>query len=286
MLICDNDGVQLRYELFGDKTHPPIVLIAGAGAPAEYWPANFCEALSLRGYHVARFWHRDTGLSTHLDEPYPIDALVSDVLALMDKIGAKRAHLAGHSMGGYIAQLIATRHAERVLSAVAMEAGPLASEEGKAQLGLSSPDDALWPKLMANQPQGDFERDLPGWMESWRVLHGRLEIDEALALPYIRALYEGPASNHQVAENHVHAMMTVPDALAQDLANCDVPLLYLHGDHDPLVPPDHGATAAQLAKNGKFAVIPGAGHMYFNQDIWDLILDEVAQRCVAADAQA
>ena len=55
MLICDNDGVQLRYELFGDKTHPPIVLIAGAGAPAEYWPANFCEALSLRGYHVARF---------------------------------------------------------------------------------------------------------------------------------------------------------------------------------------------------------------------------------------
>ena len=82
MLICDNDGLQLRYELFGDKTHPPIVLIAGAGAPAEYWPANFCEALSLRGYHVARFWHRDTGLSTHLDEHYPIDALVGDVLAL------------------------------------------------------------------------------------------------------------------------------------------------------------------------------------------------------------
>lgn len=285
MHICDNDGVQLRYELFGDDTQPPIILIAGAGAPAEYWPVDFCRALAERRFRVVRFWHRDTGLSTHLDEPYPINALVGDVLALTDKIGAKRAHLAGHSMGGYIAQLIATRHAERVFSAVAMEAGPLVSEEGKVSLGLSSPDDSLWPKLMANQPQGDFECDLPGWMESWRLLHGRLEVDEALALPYIRALYEGPASNHQVAENHIHAMTTVPDQLAQDLANCDVPLLYLHGDLDPLVPPDHGATAAQLAKNGNFAVIPGAGHMYFNQDIWDLILVEVAQHCVAADAQ-
>jgi len=235
---------------------------------------------------VARFWHRDTGLSTHLDEPYPIDALVGDVLALMDNIGPKRAHLAGYSIGGYIAQLFATRHAERVLSALAMEAGPLDSEEGKARLGLSSPDDALWAKLMANQPQGDFERDLPGWMESWRVLHGRLEIDEALTSPYICALYEGSASNHQVAENHVHAMTTVPDQLAQDLVNCDVPMLYIHGEHDQLVPPDHGATAAQLAKNGKFAIIPRAGHMYFNQYIWDLILDEVAQHCVTADTQA
>ena len=285
MHICDNDGVQLRYELFGDDAKPLIVLIAGAGAPAEYWPADFCEALAARQFQVMRFWHRDTGLSTHCDEPYPIDALVGDVLALMDKIGAKRAHLAGHSMGGYIAPIIATRHPERVHAVAAMAAGPLASEEGKASLGLSSPDDALWPKLMANQPQGDFERDLPGWMESWRVLHGRLEVDEALALPYIRALYEGPASNHQVAENHVHAMTTVPDQLAQDLANCDVPLLYLHGEHDPLVPPDHGAIAAQLAKNSNFAVIPGAGHMYFNQGIWDLILDEVTRHCLAADAQ-
>nr|WP_298897974.1 alpha/beta hydrolase [uncultured Altererythrobacter sp.] len=279
MHICDNVGVQLRYELFGDKAHPLIVLIAGAGAPAEYWPAILCEALSLRGYHVARFWHRDTGLSTHLDEPYPIDALVGDVLALMDKIGAERAHLAGHSMGGYIAQLIATRHSDRVLSAVAMASGPLASEEGKARLGLSSPDDSLWPKLMANQPQGNFERDLPGWLDSWRVLHGELEVDDDLALPYTRALYDGPASNHQVAVNHVHAMTTVPDQLAEDLADCNVRLLYLHGELDPLVPLDHGAKAATLARNGQFVVLPSAGHMYFNQGTWDRILSEVANHC-------
>ena len=280
--VCENGGAELCYQEFGDKGHPLLVLIAGAGAPAEFWPEQFCEELSRRRFHVLRFWHRDTGESAHFDAPYAIGVLVDDVLALIVNAGAERAHLVGHSMGGYVAQLAAVGHPNKVRSCVAMAAGPLVSEEGKARLALSPPDEALWPKLMANQPHGDFEHDLPGWLDSWQILNGDLAIENDLALAYTRALYRGPASNHQVAENHIHAMTTVPDSLADDLLKTGLPILYLHGEADPLVPPDHGRKAAELAASGAFASLPRAGHMYFNRSTWDLILDAVEKHCIAA----
>jgi len=280
---CDNGGAQLHYETFGGDRDTLVLLIAGAGAPAEYWPQSFCEALAARQYQVVRFWHRDTGQSTHFDEPYSIDLLIDDVLAILDSRACETAHLVGHSMGGYIAQLISTRHPGRVLSCIALAAGPLASEKGKQQLGLSSPDEALWPKLMENLPKGDFDRDLPGWMASWQLLNGQLDIEQDLARAYTRALYSGPASNHQAAENHIHAMTTVADCLAADLGKCDVPILYIHGEFDPLVPPDHGAKAAELARYGALEILPDAGHMYFNRHIWDRIETLVAKHCARAD---
>jgi pimeloyl-ACP methyl ester carboxylesterase len=283
--VCKHDDVELHYEAFGDDGDPLIILISGAGSPAEFWPTRFCEGLAARRFRVARFWHRDTGHSTHCDEPYSINLLVDDVLALQSELNAARAHFVGHSMGGYIAQLIATAQPDRALACVAMACGPLVSDEGKRRLGLSSPDDALWPKLLENRPQGEFSRDLPGWMASWQLLNGTLEVEEGLALPYTRALYDGPVSNHQVAENHIQAMTTVPDLLSEKLAACEVPFLYLHGEHDPLVPIDHGQKAAQLAKRGSFHALPDAGHMYFNQATWDHILEHVASHC-GASAQA
>ncbi|MFL0355360.1 alpha/beta fold hydrolase [Erythrobacter sp. GH1-10] len=281
--VCRNDGVELHLEEFGEPLRPLIILISGAGAPAEFWPRDFCDGLAGKGFRVVRFWHRDTGISTHFDAPYSIDALIGDVLALQAELGAGKAHLVGHSMGGYIVQMMACRYPHRMLGSVAMATGPVHSEDGKQRLELSSPDASLWPKLLANQPKGDFESDLAGWLTSWNLLNGAIEIEENLAVGYTRALYDGPASNHQVADNHIHAVSTVPDSLAHELTECDVPLLFLTGEYDPLVPPDHGRKSAGLSLAGQFRILPQAGHMYFNRATWDHILQEVSHHCAVAD---
>jgi pimeloyl-ACP methyl ester carboxylesterase len=45
---------------------------------------------------------------------YRMDELTADVLALLDAIGARRAHVVGHDWGGTVAWAIAGRHPERV----------------------------------------------------------------------------------------------------------------------------------------------------------------------------
>jgi pimeloyl-ACP methyl ester carboxylesterase len=244
------------------------VLISGAGAPAEFWPESFCRKLAGSGLRVVRYCHRDTGLSTHFDEPYEIGELLRDLLDLIGEIGNPPAHLAGHSMGGYLAQLAACRFPDAVSSVTSISAGSAVRPELYKELGMTGPSEETWRVLSENHPSGDFDRDMPGWLASWRFLNGRVKFDERMAVEYTRSLYIGDPRNAQVATNHVNAMNTVEPELVDKLRNISCPFLVIHGTEDPLVPIDNGEATSRLVPGSHFIRLEGAGHMFFNIDIW------------------
>src|SRR5258708_39768118 len=49
-----------------------------------------------------------------------MDEMVGDTLGLIDHLGFSSVRVAGHSMGGWIAETLAARHPERVRAAVLM----------------------------------------------------------------------------------------------------------------------------------------------------------------------
>src|SRR5690349_3928596 len=131
------NGIELEYETFGDQNNPPLVLVMGLGAQMILWEDAFCAQLAASGFHVVRFDNRDIGLSTQLDDagvpnvyevmqaammqqpiaaPYTLAEMADDTVALMSELGIDRAHVVGASMGGMIAQTVAIRHPERLLS--------------------------------------------------------------------------------------------------------------------------------------------------------------------------
>ena len=66
------DGIELATEVFGDPSHPPVLLIMGAMASMLWWPDEFCERLANRGRFIIRYDNRDAGHSTiyeHGDGP-------------------------------------------------------------------------------------------------------------------------------------------------------------------------------------------------------------------------
>ena len=66
---------------------------------------------------------RGRGENTALPGPYGLVTHVLDMLAVLDHLGVRRAVLAGHSMGAYIAARIAAEHPERVTSLVLVDGG-------------------------------------------------------------------------------------------------------------------------------------------------------------------
>jgi len=112
----------IYYESHGDG--PPLMLVSGLNGVSSFW-VNQVPALA-RDFRVVVHDHRGTGQSTHSRIAYSVDQMAADVLKLMDKLGIDSAHVAGHSTGGAIGQILAEDHPRRVRSLVlsATWAGP------------------------------------------------------------------------------------------------------------------------------------------------------------------
>ena len=137
MSNIEANGIRIEYDTFGDKSSPPILLIMGLGGQLIDWDEKLCEDLAVKGLYVIRFDNRDSGLTTKfgdvgvpdimktftailqgipINTPYTLDDMADDAAALLEALGIETAHICGMSMGGMIAQTIAIRHPQRVLS--------------------------------------------------------------------------------------------------------------------------------------------------------------------------
>ena len=131
------NGVDIEYESLGDAGAPAILLIMGLGMQLVAWPDAFCRHLVERGFRVIRFDNRDVGLSGRvsggrrpnlvwamlaarlrlpLRPPYTLNDMAADAIGLLDGLSIAQAHVVGASMGGMIAQVLAARFPQRVLS--------------------------------------------------------------------------------------------------------------------------------------------------------------------------
>ena len=166
MIALIGNGIELQYEMFGNIEHESILLVSGAGAPAKFWPDAFCLRLASAGYHVLRYCHRDTGLSTHFESKYTCQALVNDLIQLSDLLKIEKFHVVGHSMGGYIAQLLCIQRPDMLVSATSISAGPSVDPQVIEELSLGTMNADTWKRLTENCPTGDFEQDLPSWLDT------------------------------------------------------------------------------------------------------------------------
>ena len=90
-----------------EGTGTPLVLVQGAGVIGEGWRPQID---ALRASHaIVALDNRGIGGSTYRASALTIEDMAADVLAIADAEAFDRFHLAGHSIGGLIAQEIALR---------------------------------------------------------------------------------------------------------------------------------------------------------------------------------
>jgi pimeloyl-ACP methyl ester carboxylesterase len=118
------------------------VPVAGGSLAAYRWPGDGPVVLAAHGISSNhRTWGvvaaaldgaatvvapdlRGRGRSNGLPGPYTIAQHAEDCAAVLDHVGASDAVVAGHSMGGFVATALATRHPQRVRALVLVDGGP------------------------------------------------------------------------------------------------------------------------------------------------------------------
>lgn len=111
---CRKGPVRLFYETDGEGPGEPVVLVMGLGGRGRGFEGQIG---AIAAHHpVVWFDNRGAGDTQAAPGRYTMGLFADDVRRLMDHLGWPRAHLAGASMGGMIAQEFALRFPERVIS--------------------------------------------------------------------------------------------------------------------------------------------------------------------------
>jgi pimeloyl-ACP methyl ester carboxylesterase len=287
--VIKNDRVDIYTETFGDEQNVPVLLIAGAMAPAVFWDTQFCESLAASGYYIIRFDNRDIGKSTHfpqsepgsgIEVPYTIDDMVNDARVVLESLTDRSGHIIGHSLGGSIAQLFAVTWPEKTRSITAV-ASPILAKEDIAFVETDPKiTEKLWGVLMENPMYPDVRQGIPAFQKVWQVLNGEWALDETMAEKYTRALYEteiiGPTWNH------THVQSEIRD-IFQELKQLDKPILYIHGEKDYLpAHPENTKILGTALPDAKVFILKGGGHLFFNGEIWKILSAHIYRHITSA----
>lgn len=105
-------GLATHVRVDGPVAAVPLVMLHSLGTCTAVWDA---QALALAGpFRVIRPDFRGHGLTEESAQPFSIDDLAQDVLAVMDTLGIEQAIVAGISLGGMVAQAMAAMAPGRI----------------------------------------------------------------------------------------------------------------------------------------------------------------------------
>ena len=284
--------LHIEYESLGDPSHPAIVLIMGLGMQLMAWPDDFCRRLVARGYRVIRFDNRDCGLSGRapgkkranlllamaasalglpVRTPYTLEDMAGDAVGLMDKLGIERAHIVGASMGGMIAQVLAAKFPQRVLSLTSIMSSSGYRKVSKPsqparKVLLSRPADPKDPESVIEYMVHMFGViGSPGYPSTREELRSRIGDS-------VRRAYEPAGTARQLL-----AIIASGDR-RKLLHTIAAPTLVIHGADDPLVPLAAGRDTAENIPGAALLVIDGMGHD-FPEALMPRLAQAIADHC-------
>ncbi|MFF3858631.1 alpha/beta fold hydrolase [Streptomyces sp. NPDC002209] len=122
------NGIRLEYEIRGSGE--PVLLISPVIADG-FLPLVAEPALAGR-HQLIRYHKRGWGGSTHTPGPVTVADHAADAIALLDRLGIGRVHVAGHSSGAAVAAQLAQDHCDRIATVSLLELSLLSVPAGAA----------------------------------------------------------------------------------------------------------------------------------------------------------
>jgi pimeloyl-ACP methyl ester carboxylesterase len=220
-----------------------VLLLHGIGGSKAIWGESL-GALAAAGYRAVAMDFPGYGDSSGTPT---LQAMVDAVHVMLDHLGAERNALAGHSMGGMVAQELVATAPRRVQALVlACTSSAFGKPDGDWQARFVA--DRLAPLDAGLGMAGMAAKLVPGMVAPGTVA-AALEVSMAV-------MARVPEVTYRSALRAIAAF----DRRAA-LAEIRIPALCLAGEHDRTAPPDVMLRMAQRIAGGEYRCLSDAGHI-------------------------
>jgi 3-oxoadipate enol-lactonase len=231
----------VHHEATGPNDAPVLVLVNSLGTDLRVWDA----LLPLLGdrFRTLRYDKRGHGLTDATPVPYAMATLAADLALLLDARQARDVIVCGLSIGGMIAQSLASTRPELVRGLVLMDtAHKIGTPEMWADRiaairagGIASIADAILVRWFSP----DFHVQRPAELAGWRNMLTRTSLD-----------------------GYLGCCAAIRDADLTSAARAlTVPSLCIVGDQDGSTPPELVAELSRIIPNARLVTVTGAGHL-------------------------
>jgi pimeloyl-ACP methyl ester carboxylesterase len=224
----------------------PLLLIAGLGTDSSNW--NGVIARLPKQYRILTLDNRGAGRSSIPGKPYSDIERAEDVLRVLDHFKVGRAHVLGHSLGGFIAQELAIRYPERVDRLVLSSTAAVSSGR----------NNELFLKFYRDLAQGG---DLEAWLREWTrwlfspSVLSRESFVAALVKRGIRDRYRQQLPGFK---GQIDAVASF-DARGR-LGGIKARTLVLEGGEDVLILPEEAEALSKMIPGSVYRCIPAVAH--------------------------
>lgn len=178
-------------------------------------------------------------------EPFSMEDLAADVIALIGTITDGPVVLGGASMGGSTAMVAAPQLSDRLRALVLLDT--------TAWYGADAPE--TWAGRAQKASSTPREQQLPFQLDRW-FTPDTAEHHPEIVDPVVDAFLATNSAAHAAASVAMGNLDARPG-----LASVTVPTLVLTGADDYATPPVMGRLAAESVQNGEFRELSGARHL-------------------------
>lgn len=242
--VVVDDGMTIHYDVFGRRDGVPLLMIQGLGTDSRGWAL---QRLALgRRYRCVTIDNRGAGRTGAAPEPYSLERMALDAVAVLDAERIERAHVMGASMGGVISQIIGVLHPERTRSLV-LACTACRHHEWRRELL------AEWADAVTEGGTAALGDEALQWL-----VGPRLRRRFGLWLNLIARVVLQQPPEQFVAQ--VNAILDAPDELREELGAIKVPVLVITGSQDALTPVGDAEELAELIPHARLEVLSGAAH--------------------------
>ena len=258
------DGTRIHYEVTGKPGATPVLMIQGLGASKNAW--NLQRIAMATRFRIISFDNRGAGRSDKPTEPFTLEQMADDALAVLDAAGIETAHVVGASMGGVISQIVAVKFPHRVRS-LTLVCTACRNHPWRQELLQS------WAKTAADKGMIEVGKEAAQWVMSPRSFRRLVP-----AFTWMGPLAALRPRHSFVSQ--IDAILNTREDLVDQLSTITAPTMVIVGNQDILTPRGDSEEIAERIPNAELVVISGAAHglMMEHSSTFNRILIEFLQR--------